>query len=408
MYDLSLIIEQAYHLVSQKNYDLARLKFIEAISLGGEQTQLVNDLGVVLYKLGSFDDAFATFQRAAELDGNSVVTANLLDIILLLNSDKQKLKQQFIDCQQLKTTNQQLAVMHEKLSRMRIEDAHQAWFENSAAELHNYAKTLTDEQWLQRVIDSADTRFTDGYMMPGFVDPTIQRNFVGSSGKAALVEGANFVAVILHFMRQFGIQYHPDFRVCDFGSGWGRYTRFMIKYAHPDNIYGMDVNGGMLEKCRKNFGMCNFLKISSLPPSPVHEKFFDLLIAYSVFSHLAPDCADTWIDDFARIMRPGGLVILTTQGRSFIEYCRHIRESGDLSHGWFQCLARSFVDTEQSCADYDSGKYLFSATTEDPYYGEALIPPQYIVDRWTSNFELLNFIDDRTFLPQALIVLRRK
>lgn len=291
---------------------------------------------------------------------------------------------------------------------MQIEDTPQGWFENSASGLHSYAKTLSDEQWLHRVIDSADARFTDGYMMPGFVDPTIQRNFVGSSGRTALLEAANFISVVLGISRHFGILSHPDFRACDFGSGWGRYTRFLIKYAHPDNIYGMDLDSSMLEKCRKNFGMCNFLKVSSLPPSPVRESFFDLLIGYSVFSHLSPDCADAWIDDFARIMRPGGLIFITTQGRTFIEFCRHIRESGDLSHGWFEGLARSFVDVEQSHKDYDAGRYLFSATREDPYYGEALIPPQYVTEKWTSNFELVNFFDDRNFLPQALIVLRRK
>jgi SAM-dependent methyltransferase len=209
-------------------------------------------------------------------------------------------------------------------------------------------------------------------------------------------------------MGQYGFQHLPDLRVCDFGSGRGLYTRFMIKYAHPDNIYGMDADSEMLEKCRKSFGMCNFLKLSHSPPSPIRECFFDLLLGNSVFSKSTPEHADAWIGDFARIMRPGGLVLITTQGRSFIEYCRQIRESGDGSDPFFQYLSRSFVDTDQSFKDYDSGKYLSSESTEDTRFGETLIPPQYAAEKWCADFELVQFIEDINFFRKALIVLRRK
>ncbi|MBE0569403.1 MAG: hypothetical protein IH576_02055, partial [Deltaproteobacteria bacterium] len=41
-------------------------------------------------------------------------------------------------------------------------------------------------------------------------------------------------------------------------------------------------------------------------------------------------------------------------------------------------------------------------------YGESLISRGYILKHWLEYFDLVDFVDDRAFLPQALFVLRRK
>ena len=85
-----------------------------------------------------------------------------------------------------------------------------------------------------------------------------------------------------------------------------------------------------------------------------------------------------------------------------------MRESGDRSHPWFISLAKAFADSEQAFRDYDVGQFLhFVEGQYGGTYGESLIPRGYIERCWGRYFDLVDFIDDRQVLPQALFVLRR-
>lgn len=384
------LLIRAYDKVEKGDFDGA-YRLFQKVETFGADVQLLNDMAVVSYQMDRFEVAIAAFRRAIEQEGGSRVAENLVDIV-----EAQRRTINDLTAKRLEDTGISL-------------DSRNLWFENSAESLHRRALEISDSHWIQAVVDSSEMEPIDGLMLPGFVSAELQRTYVGSSGRQALGEAANFVRVVLDYARRAELPLcDSKFRICDFGCGWGRYTRFMLKYAHPDNIFGIDVSGMMLEKCRKIFGMCNFLKIDSFPPSPIRDDFFDLVFGYSVFSHLSRECSDAWIAEFSRIVRPGGLVIMTTQGRTFIDFCHKIRESGDRSNAWFECLARSFVDTDEAYRQYDSGVFLHASTTVLNGYGESMIPLDYVIRNWLDKFDLVDFIDDRSFLPQALFVLRRK
>lgn len=280
---------------------------------------------------------------------------------------------------------------------------------DSLWEIHEEAKLVSDEEWFMALRQSVDGEPFHGHLLPAFAPADVQRQFVGSSGVTALNEAWIFTRVVLRYAAACGVPLDGPAKMLDFGCGWGRYTRFLLKYTHPDNIYGVDVNSGMIEQCRKNFGGSNFSTVSPFPPTIFRDSLFDLVLGYSVFSHLSPACADAWIEEFARVVRPGGIVLMTTQGRDFIDFCRNIRRTGDLSHPWYRSLAVAFVDEAAAHHAYDEGRYLFTSRRgEDATYGEALISRGYIEQHWLHGFELVDFVDDRSFLPQALFVLQRK
>jgi SAM-dependent methyltransferase len=376
--DPQVVKAQAYKCFEQGEFNGALNLLMSVYDPHGGDTELANDIAVVLYRLGRTGEALNRFREAQAMcgEGRSLVADNLLDI----------LEQQLPDRGLL-----------------------DLWQKDSAAELHRAAARLSDEEWTQVLCDSVEGKPFDGHMLPGFISEQDQRAFVGSSGVDALQEAANFIRVVLKYARGQGIAFDGKTRAVDFGSGWGRYTRFLLKYVHPDNLYGLEVHPRMVEHCRKSFGMGNFLKVESFPPCDLRDRLIDLVFGYSVFSHLSPDCADAWIDEFARILRPGGLVLMTTQGRTFVEYCRKIRESDDRSHEWHTWLADSFVDAETSLKDYDAGGFLHAGHGQyGGTYGESLVSKGYIEKHWRKYFDLLDFVDDRAFLPQALFVLKRK
>jgi len=364
------------------------------LEASGSDFQLLNDLAVVAFRLGRTDLSQAYFQQAQQLrmaqDG--LLIGNLIDA--------------------LAGVKPQAAVGEAARQPVSGEasDGHFArWLADSASALHTKARQSSDEVWAAALYASVDGEAFHDHLLPAFIDCETQRVFVGSSGVPALQEADRFIRVLLGQLNKHGLALTDASVAVDFGSGWGRYTRFMLKYVHPDNLYGLEVSPQMVEHCRKAFGMANFLKVDSMPPCPLRSVMVDLIFGYSVFSHLAPHCADAWVDEFARITQAGGLVLMTTQGRSFIEFCRQVRESGDRSHPWFVSLAKAFVDTDQAYRDYDAGQMLhFGEGQYGGTYGESLIPHGYIESHWGKYFDLVDFIDDRGVLPQALFVLRRK
>jgi len=204
-----------------------------------------------------------------------------------------------------------------------------------------------------------------------------------------------------------------DSAVLDFGCGWGRMARFFLKDVRSPNLHGMDVDPEVIGLCRRLFAYGRFETCNPHPPAPAGDATYDIVYAYSVFSHLNEQISSEWVHEFSRILGPGGLLIATTQPRRFIDFCASLRQTPSHESVWHQYLARSFLDRDQALRDYDAGKFLHSATgggehRPSSFYGESIIPRAYVEQHWTRDLELVDFVDEPTRLPQALIVLKHR
>jgi SAM-dependent methyltransferase len=280
------------------------------------------------------------------------------------------------------------------------------------ATILTYTSGMSDPEWLEIILKSLDRNVVDGIEMPGFPPEELQRQFVGMSGSQALNEAFNFYSEIKRYTEKLGQKLGLDSRILDFGCGWGRIIRFFLKDVAADNLYGIDVDSEMTDLCIKTVGHGHYSAIKPLPPLEFSEGSFDIVYAYSVFSHLAEPVHIQWIKEFSRILKPGGILVATTQARSFIELCRTLRNQSNTSNNWHHALAHSFVDTESALADYDSGKFLYSPTggggpRDASFYGEAVIPQRYVEREWTKYLDFCDFTYDPAIIPQSLIVMQK-
>ena len=280
------------------------------------------------------------------------------------------------------------------------------------AAILTYGSGMSDRQWLETLLKSLDRSVVDGIEMPGFPPEELQRQFVGMSGQQALNEAFNFYSEIKRYTGKLGVKLGRDSRILDFGSGWGRIIRFFLKDVAAENLYGIDVDSEMTDLCINTVRHGNYSAIKPLPPLEFSEGCFDIVYAYSVFSHLAEPVQIKWVEEFSRILKPGGILVATTQARSFIELCRTLRNQSNTSNNWHHALAHSFVDTEAALADYDSGKFLYSATggggpRDASFYGEAVIPQKYVEREWTKYLDFCDFTYDPAIIPQSLIVMQK-
>jgi SAM-dependent methyltransferase len=272
---------------------------------------------------------------------------------------------------------------------------------------------LTDDEWFRLIVRSLNERRLEDCDFPGFPSADCQRATIGSSGEQALSEGFQFYRVVKRYAAELGCPLRSSSRVLDFGCGWGRMLRFFLKEVPESHLYGVDVTSSFIDICTQLVGHANYKAIEPQPPVGFDTATFDVVYAYSVFSHLSESVANLWIREFSRILKPGGVFIATTQGRTFFEFCRSFRDREQFDHAWHRSLAMSFPDIEDALARYDRGEFLYAPTgggqlLPATFYGQAAIPQKYVEREWTGSFRLCDFIDDRKFLPQALIVMQKR
>ena len=256
----------------------------------------------------------------------------------------------------------------------------------------------SDEFWLWA--------FTDGYRSDQRLR---QYRFAGAAGDATMRDAFGFytlVRVLLQKHRQL-----PVAAILEFGCGWGRMLRLFLRDVEPQNLWGIDCLPAAIEICRGTNRYCNFRLVAPFPPSSLDDNTFDLVYAFSVFSHLSEAAHDKWLTEFSRILRPGGLLVVTTRSRDFILACAEARARHE-QRDWAQGTVLAFTDTADALARYDRGEFVYEPVgggdvLDKSFFGETCIPRQYVEGNWTRDFDLIEYIADRNLCQQNVIVVRK-
>ena len=103
----------------------------------------------------------------------------------------------------------------------------------------------------------------------------------------------------------------------DFGCGCGRVLRYWQGLPQTE-IHGAEPSEPLAEWCRRNLPFARIVRTRALPPLPYESAGFDLVYAVSVFTHLTEQEQLLWTAELARILRPGGLLLLTLHGDRYV------------------------------------------------------------------------------------------
>jgi SAM-dependent methyltransferase len=106
--------------------------------------------------------------------------------------------------------------------------------------------------------------------------------------------------------------------VLDFGCGCGRVVRHWRRRSSLD-VRGCDRDERLIGWCRRSLDFAEFSVGRLDPPLPYANAEFDLVYAISVFTHLTEELQRVWIDELERVLAPGGVLLITTKGRSRID-----------------------------------------------------------------------------------------
>ena len=113
--------------------------------------------------------------------------------------------------------------------------------------------------------------------------------------------------------------YHiEDFEaILDFGCGCGRVLRHWGELSKGHRIYGTDVNPELIAWDLKHLNKIADFGVNGLePPLNYSDGLFDFIYTISVFTHLTEELGYAWIDELRRVLKPGGLLMITVHGES--------------------------------------------------------------------------------------------
>jgi len=130
----------------------------------------------------------------------------------------------------------------------------------------------------------------------------------------------------------------------------------------PDiHFVGVDPRRSSIDYAVRELSRPNldFLLSQQTPPLPVDAAQFDFVSAVSIWSHFSEDRALLWLREMGRILRPGGLLMLTMGGLGkLIKY----RTQGRHSQRVF----------DRRTARIERGEWLFTAYPDGRRQGEEL------------------------------------
>jgi SAM-dependent methyltransferase len=182
--------------------------------------------------------------------------------------------------------------------------------------------------------------------------------------------------------------------VLDFGCGCGRLIRAMPHITQAQ-LFGCDIKQEFVDWCALNLAPARFVRSDEYPPLPFESNQFDLLYAMSILTHLDEEHQDRWLAEWHRIVKPGGVAIVTFRGGTGPEYAEEPTDE------W-----RERVDANRGVLFVPNGYW--SGIFPD-FYQTSYTATDYVKEHWAKYFEIVAIFPVSSLgLGQDLALMRRR
>jgi Methyltransferase domain len=171
-----------------------------------------------------------------------------------------------------------------------------------------------------------------------------------------LTAGARAAASIADVLRSNGVAIQELGAMLDFGCGCGRVLRHWSGLTKT-RICATDYNPALVEWCRQNLPFVEARVNRLFPPLGYPDAHFDLVYALSVFTHLTPELQTAWMAELTRVVRPGGHLIITTHGDSYVSRLNQ-RERRRFASGELVVKNDTGAPGSNACAAYHPYAYV--------------------------------------------------
>jgi SAM-dependent methyltransferase len=182
--------------------------------------------------------------------------------------------------------------------------------------------------------------------------------------------------------------------VLDWGCGCGRLTRYFLRDG--TNVSGIDIDPDNIAWCVQNLHSTAFTVTDLLPPTSFKDQSFDLVIANSVLSHLTLNAMEQWLQEVHRLLKPGGLALLSYHGNfSLAGFCSKTED-----------FVKKVIQTGFN-ADLKAQE-VNDMISDPEYYRHTFMTDAFAAELFSTYFDLEEVVVGFVSRFQNLAVLRRR
>lgn len=137
--------------------------------------------------------------------------------------------------------------------------------------------------------------------------------------------GRTLVGRMRELLGESGFTLRQGHNILDLGSADAMMLRALEEFAvEGAEVWGVDISGRHVYWCQQHLSPpYRFATTTSFPHLPFEDRFFDLIYAGSVFTHIS-DLAEAWLLELRRVVRPGGRLYLTVHDRHSIDLLQQL------------------------------------------------------------------------------------
>lgn len=189
-------------------------------------------------------------------------------------------------------------------------------------------RVLGLDDFAQVMFTMPDTRYPRiSTLLPVMASEKVQRDWTGASGGHLMMQTLDFVRSVVYNYTKFSGRSLDDADVLDFGCGYGRIARLMYYFVDPSRFHGVDPWDESIRICAADGLTENFSVSDYLPTDlPTGAATFDLIYAFSVFTHLSERATRTSIDTLLGKLKPDGVLTITIRPIEYWQVDVHAAE----------------------------------------------------------------------------------
>lgn len=178
-------------------------------------------------------------------------------------------------------------------------------------------------------------------------------------------------------------------RILDWGCGPGRIIRHLPSVIGNNcEFYGTDYNRQSINWCDENIKGVQFNQNTLSATLPYADNFMDVIYGISIFTHLSEQLHHDWYRELYRILKPNGILFLTTQGDNFKPKL-----------------------TASELQQYKNHQLVVRGNVKEGHRTYSAFHPQGFMKKLFSNAELLEHIETppegKKWLPQDNWIIRK-
>jgi SAM-dependent methyltransferase len=224
-----------------------------------------------------------------------------------------------------------------------------------------------------------------------------------SRGPLAAGGGYHHADLVLEALRRGGLDPGAQRRGLDFGCSSGRVVRVLHAVLPDVEWHACDPNAGAIEWASEALPGISFFVSPQEPPLRFEDGTFDFAYAISIWSHFGEGAALRWLGEMHRLIRPGGLLVITTHGFHSLAYFggRGLWPLQRLQPVAQELYTRGFAYRDVFGEQGDFG-------VKSPEWGMAFLTPEWLLARSTPEWAVAWHAPGRVEENQDVYVLIRR